>query len=65
MKKVLIGMSGGIDSSVGAILLKNEGYEVIGATMVLFDSNNQNVEDAKKVCEALNIEHHTIELKKK
>lgn len=64
MKKVLIGMSGGIDSSVGAILLKNEGYEVIGATMVLFDSNNQNVEDAKKVCEALNIEHHTIELKK-
>lgn len=64
MKKVLIGMSGGIDSSVSAILLKNEGYEVIGATMVLFDSDNQNVEDAKKVCEALNIEHHTIELKK-
>ena len=43
MKKVLIGMSGGIDSSVGAILLKNEGYEVIGATMVLFDSDNQKV----------------------
>ena len=64
MKKVLIGMSGGIDSSVSAILLKNEGYEVIGATMVLFDSDNQNVEDAKKVCEILNIEHYTIELKK-
>lgn len=64
MKKVLIGMSGGVDSSVAAILLKNEGYEVIGATMVLFDSDNQNVSDAKKICKILDIEHHVIDLKK-
>ena len=64
MKKVLIGMSGGVDSSVAAIILKKQGYEVIGATMVLFDSDNQNVIDAKKICELLNIEHHVIDLKK-
>jgi len=64
MKKVLIGMSGGVDSSVAAIILKNQGYEVIGATMVLFDSDNQNVIDAKKICELLNIKHHVIDLKK-
>lgn len=65
MNKVLLGMSGGVDSSVSALLLKNEGYEVIGATMVLFDTNNTNVsiEDAKKVCNFLKIEHHVIDLK--
>ena len=37
MEKVLLGMSGGVDSSVAAILLKKQGYEVIGATMKLFE----------------------------
>ena len=65
MKKVLIGMSGGVDSSVAAIILKNKGYEVIGATMVLFDTNdNQNIIDAKEVCDILNIKHYIIDLKK-
>lgn len=64
MKRVLIGMSGGVDSSVAAYLLQKEGYEVVGATMTLIDSNNTAVEDAKKVCDKLGIEHYTIDLKK-
>ena len=85
-KKVLLGMSGGVDSSVSAILLKQQGYEVIGATMRLWEApiakenNNlknevnilQNeapekvsdaINDAKKVCENLGIEHHVIDLR--
>jgi tRNA-specific 2-thiouridylase len=37
-KKVLLGMSGGVDSSDAAVLLQEQGYEVIGATMELFHS---------------------------
>lgn len=66
MKKVLVGMSGGVDSSVAALILKNKGYEVIGATMVLFDSecfSNDTCSDAKKVCDKLGIKHYVIDLK--
>ena len=56
-KKVLLGMSGGVDSSVSAILLQKQGYEVIGCTMKLWETQtedsscaNQAVEDAKRVC---------------
>ena len=58
--RVLLGMSGGVDSSVAAILLKEQGYEVVGVTMKLLN-NEFSDEDAKKVCEALGIEHYTVD----
>lgn len=70
-KKVLLGMSGGVDSSVAAILLQKEGYEVYGVTLKLWEGEEQestccNLEatlDAKRVCDQLGIPHYTMNVK--
>lgn len=59
-QKVLVGMSGGVDSSVCAALLKNDGYEVLGITLDLFGDTVDSQKDAKSVCDSLGIEH-TVE----
>lgn len=66
MKKVVVAMSGGVDSSVCAYLLKQEGYDVVGATMKLIDndSTNQSISDAKDVCDSLGIKHYVFDLVK-
>ena len=62
MKKVAVGMSGGVDSSVAALLLQKEGYEVIGVTFKFID--NFDSTDAKKVCEKLGIKHYVLDYRK-
>lgn len=66
-KKVLVGMSGGVDSSVTALLLKQKGYEPIGITLDFFSKNefqetSTNL-DAQKVCEKLDIPHYYCDCK--
>ena len=69
-KRVLLGMSGGVDSSVAAILLQEQGYEVIGITMKLYEGEIEgsccglsSTLDAKRVCDYLKIPHYTLNFK--
>jgi len=66
-KKVLLGMSGGVDSSVSALLLQQKGYEVIGTTLELFAGSNcadkNTCEDAKNMCDSLQIPHYKYNCK--
>lgn len=82
MKTVVIGMSGGVDSSVAAILLKKQGYNVIGLFMRNWDTSvngdflgnpnlndnicpqEQDYNDAVKVCEKIGIELHRVDFVK-
>ena len=76
-EKVVVAMSGGVDSSVTAMLLKNQGYEVIGITMRLYSPDDpleeanltggccslDSVNDARRVCESLDIPFYAVNYK--
>ena len=70
-KKVMIGMSGGVDSSVAAYLLKQQGYDVIGVTMKLWQDDDvveieggccslSAVEDARRVANKIGIPFYVL-----
>ena len=74
--KVVVAMSGGVDSSVVAALMKQEGYDVTGITLKLYDDSKQSKEgrqccagqdilDAKRVSENININHKILFYQKK
>ena len=68
MKTVVVGISGGVDSSVTAYLLKQQGYNVIGLFMVNWEENDENgnctseqdYEDVKRVCNKIGIPYYTV-----
>ncbi|MCJ7593451.1 MAG: tRNA 2-thiouridine(34) synthase MnmA [Desulfobacterales bacterium] len=78
--RVAVGLSGGVDSSVAAAILKEEGYDVIGLSMEIFDgpagteqterhacygpNEKEDIERAAAVCKMLDIPFHAIDLKK-
>lgn len=65
-KKVMVGMSGGVDSSVAAFLLKEQGYDVIGVNMKMwqFDENHlKEINDARKVADNIGIPFYIMDFK--
>ena len=68
MKKILVAMSGGLDSTVTAYELKKEGYEIEGVYMRLHDNptyHKENIQRVEKVANFLNIKYHILDLSQK
>ncbi|MBO5759088.1 MAG: tRNA 2-thiouridine(34) synthase MnmA [Rikenellaceae bacterium] len=65
-RRVLLGMSGGTDSSVAALLLQDAGYEVTGVTFRFYekDGHTEYLDDARELCHRLGIEHITLDQRK-
>lgn len=65
MNKVVVGLSGGVDSSVAVTTLHRQGYEVVGLTLWLMKGKGQccseGMLDAARLCEELNIPHHIVD----
>ena len=68
-KRILVGMSGGVDSSAVCLLLQEQGYKVVGATLRMWERGESDEEptfisDARNLANRLGIEHHTIDIRK-
>ncbi|MFA6989258.1 MAG: tRNA 2-thiouridine(34) synthase MnmA [Candidatus Gastranaerophilaceae bacterium] len=75
--KIIVGMSGGVDSSVAALLLKQAGHDVVGVTMSIWNENNkikggnknacygpdekEDIEEAKRICHEIGIPFHVFD----
>ncbi len=59
--KAIIAMSGGVDSSVAAFLMQEQGYRLLGITLALTDNDTQDIEDAKKVACRLGFSHTVLD----
>ena len=66
-KSVLLGMSGGTDSSVAALLLQDAGYQVTGITFRFYekDGNTEYLDDARELCDQLGIRHLVYDVREK